>query len=320
MTCYAPISGYRAKSLNPNGKRPIVFNTSTGYADMPIQVKCGQCIGCRLDYAKSWAIRSVHEAQLHEDNCFITLTYNDKNLPSDGSLIKWHYQDFLKRLRKHLHPKKIRYTLCGEYGEKYDRPHYHAIIFNHDFTDKELYKEKDGTKLYLSPTLDKIWGKGMTTVGDVTLDSASYVARYILKKQNSNTDINISDETYNQAILADGKYYSKTCLETGLMSHPIQPEFFTMSRRPGIAYQWYKKFKKEIYPDDFIVIKGVKMKPPKYYDSLYEEDNLTGTQKIKKRRKTLTLKKHLDNTHDRLRVREECQQAKIKHKTRNLGE
>ena len=319
MPCYSPLSGYYARQTNKSGKRSIVFDLKLGYQDMPVQVPCGQCIGCRLDYSRSWAIRCLHEAETHIENCFITLTYDDNHLPSDGSLVKHHLQDFFKRLRRRNEPKKIKYYACGEYGEKYSRPHYHACVFNHDFEDKELWSTKQGTKLYISKELQSLWPKGFSTIGDVTFDSAAYVARYILKKQNSNTDINISDDAYNNAILADGKYYSKFCKEHGLMSHPIQPEYTTMSRRPGIAYEWYKKYKSDIYPDDFIVIKGRKMPPPKYYEYLYEIDN-ENVRVLKKRRKTLSIRRKADNTYDRLKTREICAKAKINLKKRNLEE
>ena len=287
---------------------------------MPVQVKCGQCIGCRLDYTRNWAIRCLHESQTHTENCFITLTYDDDNLPSDSSLVKHHLQDFFKRLRRRVEPKKIKYFACGEYGERYSRPHYHACVFNHDFEDKELWSTKQGVKLYISKKLQSIWKKGFSTVGDVTFDSAAYVARYILKKQNSNTDINLSDDAYNNALLADGKYYTKFSKEHGLMSHPIQPEYTVMSRRPGIAYEWFKKFKHEVFPDDFVVIDARKMPPPKYYQYIYELDPDTNMRVVKKRRKTLSIRRKADNTYDRLNTREKCAKAKLISKKRNLEE
>ena len=151
-------------------------------------VPCGQCIGCRLERSRQWAIRCVHEASLHTDNCFITLTYSPDCLPSDGSLNHDDFQKFFKRLRKHIAPKKIRYYMCGEYGEdlqqpsKLGRPHFHACLFGLDFDDKQLYIVRDDVKLYTSATLEKIWGKGFVTIGDVTFESAAYVARYIAKK------------------------------------------------------------------------------------------------------------------------------------------
>ena len=306
MPCFHPISGYRSRHLNKSGKRSIVFDKKNGYIDMPVTVKCGQCIGCRLEYSRQWAIRCLHESQLYEDNCFITLTYNDENLPNNCSLVKKHFQDFIKRYRKYVYPRKIRYFMCGEYGEEKTRPHYHAVIFNHDFTDKELWRTKQGTKLYISQSLQKLWKKGFSTLGAVTFDSAAYVARYILKKQTGD--------------MAEAHYFSECSKETGLLTHPIQPEYTTMSRRPGIATEWFKQFKNEIYPDDFIVINGKKMPPPKFYQYLYELDENNNIKSVKKRRKTLSIRRKDDNTYDRLLTKEKVTKAKIKHKQRQLEE
>ncbi len=110
MTCYSPIAGYRSRTAGTAGGYGIVFKKEQSNGQK-IEVACGQCIGCRLDKSKEWAIRCVHEAQMHEANCFITLTYNAENLPSDGSLVKEHFQKFMKRLRKTT-PQKIRYFHC----------------------------------------------------------------------------------------------------------------------------------------------------------------------------------------------------------------
>ena len=96
---------YRGRTRSQNGKFPIVFTPKDGYYDMPIQVPCGQCAGRRLDQSKQWALRCVHEAQVHDENCFITLTYNNENLPKDGSLNKRDFQLFMKRLIKEMEVK-----------------------------------------------------------------------------------------------------------------------------------------------------------------------------------------------------------------------
>lgn len=88
VPCYSPVKGYRSAQLTKNGKRKIVFNREQGFVDLPVTIPCGQCIGCRLEKSRQWAIRCVHEASLYENNCFITLTYSPENLPEDGSLKK----------------------------------------------------------------------------------------------------------------------------------------------------------------------------------------------------------------------------------------
>lgn len=101
MPCYHPIQGWKSRFPNQKGKRPIVFKQNS-YADLdsPVTLACGRCIGCRLEYSRQWAVRCVHEASLYDDNCFITLTYDNENLPEGGTLVKKHFQDFMKRLRK----------------------------------------------------------------------------------------------------------------------------------------------------------------------------------------------------------------------------
>lgn len=147
VACYSPIVGYRATYLTKNGKRPIVFNKAYGYTDMEVKVPCGKCKGCRLEYSRQWAIRCVHEAQMHDDNAFITLTYSQENIPKDRSIHKEELQKFFKRLRKNTNVK-LRYFACGEYGKQKNRPHYHAIIFGYSFPDKTLYSKRKGNLYY----------------------------------------------------------------------------------------------------------------------------------------------------------------------------
>lgn len=262
MPCYHPISGWQSPVPNENLKHPVYFKKSNdpswapGLAFRAIKLPCGRCIGCRLERSKQWAIRCVHEATLHDQNCFITLTYDNEHLPEGGTLVKEHYRDFIKRLRQHVRyrekkagiPKeertKIRFFHCGEYGDRFQRPHYHACIFGFDFEDKEIFKDERGVKLYISETLKKIWGKGHVTIGEVTFESAAYVARYITKKI-----------TGKKAV---GHYNGR------------KPEYTTMSRRPGIASAWFDKFSSDVYPGDYVVLRGRKLKPPRFYDSMYE--------------------------------------------------
>ena len=290
MPCYSPLHGYRSKVKNENGKRPIVFKPKDGYIDMPVTVPCGQCIGCRLERSRQWAIRCVHESKSYEKNCFITLTYNDENLPENGSLHLPHFQKFMKRLRKEFGPG-IRYFHCGEYGEKKARPHYHACLFNFDFPDKKLWATKLKNRLYTSDILNKKWGHGYCIIGDVTFDSAAYVARYILKK--------VTGEK------ADDHYGDR------------DPEYTTMSRRPGIGRKFYDEFKNDIYPDDTVIIKGREMKPPKYYDNIYDLQNPSEFATIKYKRKLKAMEKSDYNDEDRLRVKEKCLKARLKNLKRS---
>jgi hypothetical protein len=232
MPCYSPLDGWLSKDRNPSGKRSIVFTKSEALVDRPVKLPCGRCIGCRLEKSRQWAVRMMHEASLYEENCFITLTY--EKMPPNDSLNKKHFQDFMKRLRKAYGGRTIRYFHCGEYGENFGRPHYHAILFNLDFNDKKYWSIVNGNKYYTSEKLNKIWGKGYCIIGSVSFDSAAYVARYVTKK--------ITGE-------AAFEHYTDFDRETGEITRERDPEYATMSRRPGIGSVWLDKFKTDVYPN-----------------------------------------------------------------------
>ena len=300
MACFSPLKAYRSTQKNENGKYPIVFNSKEGYEDQKLELPCGQCIGCRLERSRQWAIRCTHEASLYDDNCFITLTYNDDHLPNDRSLNKAHFQKFMTRLRKRF-GKNIRYYHCGEYGEQYGRPHYHACIFNFDFKDKTLWKKSRENPLYVSETLNELWPYGYASIGSVTFQSAAYVARYIMKK--------ITGDAANS-------HYERVD-EDGVVTQ-LQPEYTTMSRRPGIGKPWLEKFQSDVYPDDFVVLNQAKMRPPRFYDYQFELSDPDTFGKIKQAR-VRAAKKHLDNnTPERLKVREQVQSAKLKQLKRTI--
>lgn len=301
MACFRPLDAWRSLQTNVSGKRGLVFDKTKGFADLPVTIACGQCIGCRLDRSRMWAVRCVHEASLHKDNCFITLTYNNENLPSDGSLHVEHFQKFMKRFRK-KYGSGIRFFHCGEYGELHRRPHYHACIFGFDFADKELFSMRNGTPLYTSASLDKLWPFGFCSIGTVTFESAAYVARYIMKKVTGD--------------VAE-MHYMNIDYDTG-ECQKIKPEYTTMSRRPGIGKGWFEKYHSDVYPDDFVVINGKKISPPKFYDSQFEILDPDRFEKIKRRRARDALKRAADNTPERLAVKEKVKQSHINRLVRTL--
>lgn len=253
---------------------------------MEVQIPCGQCIGCRLERSRQWAIRCMHEASLHDDNCFITLTYADEHLPPGGTLRPRDFQLFMKRLRKKFGPG-IRFFQCGEYGAGLGRPHHHALLFGHDFEDKVYWTQRNGQKYYVSADLMELWPFGWHTIGNVTFESAAYTARYIMKKINGDE----AEDHYGEKI----------------------PEYITMSRRPGIAKKWYDQFKNDVYPHDYVIIRdGIKCRPPAYYDKLYDLDEEAeislSTLKIKRLKKIR--ERSEEYTPRRLQVKEEIQYLK----------
>jgi len=301
MACYGPIKGWLSKNLTESGKRKVVFNISQAYTDHPVKIPCGQCIGCRLDKSKQWAIRCVHEASLHENNSFITLTYDDEHLPKNRSLEVRVFQLFMKRLRKRF-GSEIRFYACGEYGDVNGRPHYHACLFNHDFQDKKLWKPgKDRSQnLYRSASLEKLWPNGYSSIGQVTFQSAAYVARYIMKKLNGPK--------------GGGRYTFK---DPAGVSHPLLPEFTVMSRRPGIGKRWLDQYATDVYPGDFVIMSGKRNRSPRYYDTEFEKEFPDEYKKLKLERKKRAIKHAENNTSERLNVRETIQKKKLDQLERN---
>ncbi|AXH74210.1 MAG: replication initiator protein [Microviridae sp.] len=289
MSCTSPIVGYQpldGGSLK-FGKEPPNHRSVT--------IACGQCADCRLKKSREWAIRCVHESQLHDRNCFITLTYSDDNLPPHGSLFKPHLQKFFKRLRKHYCSAAIRYYACGEYGDNTNRPHYHACLFGIDFEDKLHFRRIGEHNLYISQKLTDIWGHGQTSVGSLTFETAAYTARYVMKK------------TMGKGC----KRYVRLDEESGELIPLVQP-FAAMSLRPAIAKEWIEKYYADIYgaDKDFLVWRTKKLKPPAYYDKIYDNIDNDRLSFLKAKRKTdaqpatsAQLRARAKNTHARLIAR-----------------
>lgn len=311
MSCYFPLKAYRSAI---DGKIYFKDCASSDLISLnqwePIQLPCGQCLGCRLERSRKWAVRCMLEASLHEQNCFLTLTYAPEHLPENGSLVKRDLTLFFKRLRK-TYGEGIRYFACGEYGERFDRPHYHVILFGFIPEDYQPCKVSsvcfsrlfpssssssplsllqglskqlsdgltgiDTPEVRFSPSLTRIWGKGHVAIGECTFESCAYVARYCLKKVNGPD--------------AEEHYQGRT------------PEYIVMSRRPGIAFDWFMKYSSDVYPNDFLFARGHKCKPPRYFDNLLksaDEDLYTSVKAI--REKSINLS---DSTPERLAVKRE---------------
>lgn len=262
------------------------MRTGKPYPEDKIQyLPCGQCLGCRLDYSRQWANRCMLELQYHESSYFVTLTYDDFHVPRSWytdpctgeafqslTLQKRDFQLFMKRLRKRFSEQHIRFFMCGEYGGQTMRPHYHAILFGLKLDDLVEYKKSpQGFSYYNSSSLQACWSDqegrsiGYAVVADVSWESCAYTARYILKKQKG-------DEAH---------FYT---------DFNIQPEFTLMSRKPGIGRQYYDDHP-DIYDYDFINLKtekkGLKFKPPRYYDNLFDVENPERMSEIKEIRQKM---------------------------------
>lgn len=302
MTCYNPIKAF-VIGTNLDGKKVhkfankeqrnqdwLYFNGKYYYEyDL---LPCGHCLGCTMKRSRDWATRMMLELESHDRACFITLTYNDDNLPlshyvdSNGeeqlsfTLVKSDFQKFMKRLRKHYSDMNIRFFACGEYGSKTKRPHYHAIVYGIDFSeDRQIWQTtKDGFIEYRSPTLEKLWKFGYSMIAEVNWNTCAYVSRYCTKKKYGVQ--NIYYQTFN-----------------------ILPEFNLMSRRPGIASEWFKEHGDEVYINQEIFLTNLKggmtVRPPAYFDKLYDLENPEEMKEIKEARKAIAeeeMKKKLSKT------------------------
>lgn len=285
MPCYSPMRAWRTNEINPEtGKRGITFSRTKAILDMEISLPCGKCMGCRIKKSTDWALRCVHEASLHEHNCFLTLTYDDDHVPSNGSLVKKHFQNFMKRFRDRIQPIKVRYYMCGEYGDQFGRPHYHALIFGYDFPDKQPFKKTVKSTLYTSDLLQELWPYGFTTVGALTYQTAAYTAKYATKKV-------LGKEA--------AAYYGDR-----------EPEYSTMSLKPAIGADWFDKYQNELFQHDSIVHNGRSFGLPRYYTERFSEE-----QKLEiKTARHKEMEKHLaDNTLARLRVKETVKHSKLRY-------
>jgi len=258
VSCYHPMPARQGE-----GERVVFLKArdrdcdSTGRPDF-LELPCGRCIGCRMDRARSWSIRIMHEAQFFDRNIFVTLDYAPEHLPGSLSLEYRDFQLFMKRLRKEVPgvsrcpsgKKVVRFFVSGEYGEQFQRPHWHAILFNCFPRDMERYC--NGTSR--SSQLESIWGKGNVVIGDVTPRSAGYCAGYSLSKQ--------SRRLYEDSVVST---------VTGEVSSR-RPPFAKMSRRPGLGFWWYQRFASDLFTADHAVVDGKKWKVPQFYWRKYQED------------------------------------------------
>ena len=352
MACYRPLEATRLR-----GGNLIVHKRTPGTKRKPtpphlgddLKLPCGRCIGCKIDHGMQWATRCLHESQLHNANCALTLTYSDdpnytgeialkdwtrphqdvwtiqkstrefSTIAQDGlrgpnvahvdnsrsnkerrvELSKSDHQKFMKRLRERVGP--VRFYMCGEYGDRLARPHYHYLIFGYDFPDKRYFKTSlSGTKLYRSPELEKIWTAGHAWIGELDYSTCAYVAAYVMKKIGGEKAI----DHYRRTDEAGNDFW-------------LTPEFAYMSRHPGIGKNWWDKYHTDVTSTDGVWRHSTKTKPPRYYDKLLEKLDTRLYESIKNARIERAKTKEEDSP-ARLYAKEAVQTARVQLKQRNI--
>lgn len=349
MKCCHPHTAYEAVGVvSPeSGKKIIVYSgkdmikvgDSCSYRDYAvyrklgdvydyrykqIELPCNNCIACRLNKALSWTTRNIHEAQMSKSSCFITLTFGfestidnvfrlrqfkdlsrskkfDEAYKRTVTLVRGDFSRFMKRLRKVVKDvygvDGLRFYAAGEYGDLNERPHYHCLLYNFDFPDKQYFATQNGCTYYTSEILSRAWGYGFVYISEFNYNTAAYTSRYVTKKINGN--------------LKEQWYQGK------------EPEYQVCSNRPGIGRSWFEKYASDVYPSDFVVLYGkkkkdgsrkqLKVKPPKYYDNLYDKFSPDDFEEVKMKReayikslpkKDITVKlKELDTLEECLKLR-----------------
>jgi len=287
MPCYHPVRAYRT----PGGT--ITFKEG-GDSGSALDLPCGRCIGCRIQRTQQWALRCMHEAAMHDANSFITLTYGEN---CDPSLNYHDFQKFLKALRR---TTPIRFFAAGEYGALHERPHWHALIFGHHFDRWHQVSEQ----AWASHQLANLWPHGHSSTGDVTQQSAAYVASYCIKKITGP----LAKQHYERVNLATGEIFQLT------------PEMARMSLKPGIGATYFDRYKREIYyaRDGCVQPGGKTLKPPRYYDKRLAEHDIKQACEIETNRILDAQTRQEDNTPDRLNIKEHIALERQKQKQRKL--
>lgn len=295
MSCYRPLDAYR------DSRGVVKIGRGGSFAVDSFYLPCGRCIGCKLDRSRSWAIRITHEAQLYDSNRFATFTYSDDKLPKSRSLEYRHFQLFMKRLRKKVAGcsegpeggRPLRFFCAGEYGSERKRPHYHAVLFNLKLEDEVVWQNGS----YHSKLLEDLWSYGSVQVDQVTPASAAYVAGYSTKKVYGHRA-----SFYYEDVMDPG---------TGEVSRR-RPEFVVMSLKPGIGAWWYRRYGRDLFPNDFAVQGGKRYKVPRYYWERYrrEADPIL-VEELEYGRYLRACEFRAEGTPERLAAREEVTQARV---------
>lgn len=286
MPCYRPVKAYQ-----PLEGGAVLFverkNTRT------VTVRCGGCIGCRLDRQAAWATRCYAESKCHTSNSFVTLTYNAEHYPMHGSLSYRDWQLFAKRLRKKI--GAFRFFVAGEYGEDFQRPHFHALLFGVDFSDKRksnsMYSRHT---IYQSEMLDGLWGKGFCSIGEVNYATARYTTSYIV-------------DSWKLGGCGDDSPYRTVDDRTGEIVDRVPP-FAKMSLRPGIGLKWLEQYWKDLYltGHDAVIVNGKKEPIPRYFDKKMYDLKPQLMEEVEWSREKAAIDRWADNTPERLKVKEDC--------------
>lgn len=313
MSCTSPLKAWKRRK---DGS--MLFNEpsrSELFLHDALELPCQQCLDCRVQRASSWSLRIMHEASMHARNCVLTLSYRPEDLPHRGMLQYSDVQKFIRRLRDKVPGLDVAYVCGCEYGEQLGRPHYHLILMGFDPDDKVSYgKAGDDSPLWTSKSMEELWKLGFVVVGQLSRESADYVARYCVSKVTGER----AKEHYKRQD-ADGVYWlPPECIRVS-KGRAKPGESLPFGR--GIGARWLERYFSDVFPVDHVVLRGgLELKPPRYYDKLLKRRDAQTFEAIRAKREqeALTPQRQADETPERRSVRAQCTKARAAFKKRSL--
>lgn len=308
MACFHPIEGFRS------AEGGLTMSRAKSPTKTPVCVPCGQCLGCRVDKREQWKLRMMHEASLHDENCFVTFTYSPEHLVRPwlnaagewrGSVSAADVSGAIKRLRRRIEPQRLRFHFKTEYSPGVLQPHGHGAFFGWRPSDLvPCDRSAAGFTVYSSAFLDEVWGKGLVGVGDLTAESCGYIANHNVDKLDGQK----AKDAYSRFDYSTGEIFE------------VEPETCRMSTHPGIGRGWIDQFERDCFPSNFIIVDGRKKPVPRYYKQRLKDrfslpqadvDRLVPVDDAKvmsrkSRARARTPEFIANSTPERLAVREEC--------------
>lgn len=256
MSCLKPTEAWQDLHVfTKTGKHPVIFsykeldpkyfdyvddeNGQTRFVSeryRALSVPCGKCVLCKQSRAWEITVRALLELQADpfQPSCFITLTCDDYYLDEvfpHGILFHRPWQLFAKKLRKY---GEFRFLMCGEYGERTHRPHYHAVIFGQDYSRRrapsDRSRDRSGLNMYKgelcdSPFLREVWKYGHIRCCPLEKNCIGYVAGYTMKAIQGEHPVSFW-------------YWSKELESQGA----ITESYSRWSRKPGLGFKFLEKF------------------------------------------------------------------------------
>ena len=345
MPCYSPLKGWKDDETGG-----IKFRRDGAKEEM--EVACGQCLGCRLDRSRMWAMRIVHESLMHEitgGNCFVTLTYRDPiectpeqledgyHVPVDWSLTPKHFRDFMKRLRHWVFSPNglgrepefdddglltngVRFYHCGEYG----RHCKHGFDLDYIRCPECKLGRPHYHACLFNMSFHDLESYGSHN-GELRYTSPSLerIWKYGFVDVG---ELNFESAAYVARYIlkkitgpmADDHYLSFLDDGTGVW---LTPEYTTMSRRPGIGKDFYDKYRGDMFPHDHVPVpgSGVFKKVPRYYQELFAIEDPITMEEIKALRQKFRDEHADDYTPERLMDKYKVKRAQVQLLKRTVG-